>query len=148
MLACCGLPRDRCLLSADCRLLRPGFCLFCSVPGLCSLRFSFHQVGFLLQPLMAVSCPAGPSPPNPHLLLPLCPSSLHSCSGLSPGNPSRPLPGLGLGPVAPNILHCLQLFTCWLFVLWPSSSSKGLCVCVCNAQHVFVHMHVHKQMFG
>lgn len=52
-------------LSADCHLLRPGFCLFCSVPRLCSWRFSFHQVGFLPQPLMPVSCPAGPSPPNP-----------------------------------------------------------------------------------
>ena len=129
MLACCGLPRGRCLLSADCHLLRPGFCLFCSVPGLCSLRFSFHQVGFLLQPLMAVSCPAGAAPPPP----PPTPTSSFLCApphcvpALDSALETHPglclAWGWALSP--PNILHCLQLFTCWLFVLWPSSSSKG-----------------------
>lgn len=134
-------------MSADCHLLRPGFCLFCSAPGLCSLSFSWHQVGFLLQPLVAVSCPAGPSLPNPHLLLPPRPSSLRSCSGLSPGNPSWPLPGLGLGPVASTILHCLQLFACWVFVLWPSSSSKGA-PCLRLQRPAYVCLYARSQTFG
>lgn len=125
-------------MSADCHLLRPGFCLFCSVPGLCSLRFSFHQVGFLLQPLMAVSCPAGPSLPNPPSSFlrapPHCVPALDSALEIHPG-------------------LCLA----WGWALSPPPSStvcscspagslscghhrpqRGLRVYVCNAQHMFV----------